>query len=80
MKSEMVNGGEPYMWRVIKGLLGIALIMVGPMLIVITVDDTVFLKNILLRIIGGLCVLLGVHLLHKQFHPNSYKSKPTSSE
>jgi len=46
------------MLRVIKALLGIALIMVGPMLIVITVDDTVFLKNILLRIIGGLCVLL----------------------
>ena len=68
------------MLRVIKALLGIALIMVGPMLIVITVDDTVFLKNILLRIFGGLCILLGVHLLHKQFHPNSYKSKPTSSE
>ncbi|OCX61224.1 hypothetical protein BFM98_19840 [Lysinibacillus sp. AR18-8] len=68
------------MLRVIKALLGIALIMVGPMLIVITVDDTVFLKNILLRIIGGLCVLLGVHLLHRQFHPKSYTSKPTSSE
>lgn len=38
------------MLRVIKALLGIALIMVGPLLIVITVDDTVFLKNILLRI------------------------------
>ncbi|MCS5499610.1 hypothetical protein NY607_00655 [Lysinibacillus sp. A4] len=68
------------MMRVIKALLGIALIMVGPMLIVITVDDTVFLKNILLRIIGGLFILLGVHLLHRQFHPNSYTSKPTSSE
>jgi len=68
------------MLRVIKALLGIALIMVGPMLIVITVDDTVFLKNILLRIIGGLCVLLGVHLLHRQFHPKSYTSKPTSSK
>lgn len=67
------------MLRIIKALLGIALIMVGPMLIVITVDDTVFLKNILLRIIGGLCVLLGVHLLHRLFHPNSYTSKPTSS-
>lgn len=49
-------------------LLGIALIMVGPMLIVITVDDTVFFKNIFLRIIGGLCLLLGVHLLHRLFH------------
>lgn len=68
------------MLRIIKTLLGIALIMVGPMLIVITVDDTVFLKNILLRITGGLCVLLGVHLLHRQFHPNSYTSKPTSSK
>jgi len=68
------------MLRVIKALLGIALIMVGPMLIVITVDDTVFLKNILLRIIGGLCVLLGVNLLHRQFHPKSYTSKPTSSK
>lgn len=68
------------MMRVIKALLGIALIMVGPMLIVITVDDTVLLKNILVRSIGGLCVLLGVHLLHRQFHPNSYTSKPTSSE
>lgn len=68
------------MLRIIKTLLGIALIMVGPMLIVITVDDTVFLKNILLRIIGGLCVLLGVHLLHRQFHPKSYTSKPTSSK
>lgn len=68
------------MLRVIKALLGIALIMVGPLLIVITVDDTVFLKNILLRIIGGLCVLLGVHLLHRQFHPNSYTRKPTSSK
>lgn len=68
------------MLRVIKALLGIALIMVGPMLILITVDDTVFLKNILLRIIGGLCVLLGVHLLHRQFHPKSYTSKHTSSK
>lgn len=68
------------MMRVIKALLGIAFIMVGPMLIVITVDDTVLLKNILVRSIGGLCVLLGVHLLHRQFHPNSYTSKPTSSE
>lgn len=33
------------MLRVIKALLGIALIMVGPMLIVITVDDTVIIKN-----------------------------------
>ncbi|MEE3809593.1 hypothetical protein V2H29_21880 [Lysinibacillus fusiformis] len=68
------------MLRVIKALLGIALIMVGPMLIAITVDDTVWLKNILLRIIGVLSILQGVHLLHRQFHPHAYKRKPRNSK
>ncbi|PKU51237.1 hypothetical protein CRI88_10935 [Lysinibacillus fusiformis] len=62
----------------LKGILGIILIMV--MLIAITVDDTVWLKNILLRIIGVLSILQGVHLVHRQFHPHAYKRKPRNSK
>ncbi len=69
MNSYLFN----YILRMIKGVIGIVLIMIGPMLIVIPVDDTVLLKNICLRIFGVVCILMGVNLVHRQFHPNQYK-------
>lgn len=58
--------------RVIKGFIGSALLTMGLMFIVITVDDKQFLQNVLLRVIGVSSIFIGIHLLHRQFHPHSY--------
>jgi len=59
--------------RLVKGLIGLILIMVGPMLIVITIDDSLLIKNILLKVLGTFCIFIGANMLHRQFHPNKYK-------
>lgn len=66
-----------FLMRIIKGVIGAALLTIGLILIVITVDDTLFLKNVLLRIIGVSSIFMGTHLLHRQFHPRSYKKLGT---
>jgi len=60
--------------KLIKGLIGLILIMVGrPMLLVITIDDSLLIKNILLKVLGTFCIFVGADILHRQFHPNKYK-------
>lgn len=63
--------------RIIKGGIGSALLTMGLMFIVITVDDKQFLQNVVLRIIGVSSIFIGTNLLHKQFHPYSYKKPGT---
>ncbi|GAA3348477.1 hypothetical protein LFU01_25870 [Lysinibacillus fusiformis] len=63
--------------RIIKGGIGSALLTMGLLFIVITVDDKQFLQNVVVRIIGVSSVFIGTHLLHKQFHPYSYKKPGT---
>lgn len=64
--------------RVIKAVTGSALLTMGLMFIVITVDDKQFLQNVLLRIIGVSSIFIGTHLLHRQFHPHAYNKPGTS--
>ncbi|AVK84837.1 hypothetical protein C3943_15385 [Lysinibacillus sp. B2A1] len=59
--------------RFVKGLIGLIFITVGLMLIVITIDDSLLIKNILLKILGTFCIFIGADILHRQFHPNKYK-------
>ncbi|WP_107950280.1 hypothetical protein [Lysinibacillus parviboronicapiens] len=59
--------------RLVKGLIGLILIAVGPMFIVITIDDSLLIKNMLLKVLGTFCIFIGSDMLHKQFHPNKYK-------
>ncbi|MFA1736129.1 hypothetical protein [Lysinibacillus fusiformis] len=63
--------------RVIKGFISSALLTMGLMFIVITVDDKQFLQNVLLRVIGVSSIFIGIHLLHRQFHPHSYNKPGT---
>ncbi len=63
--------------RIIKGLIGSALLTMGLMFVVITVDDKQFLQNVLVRIIGVSSIFIGIQLLHKQFHPHSYNKPGT---
>ncbi|WP_230584787.1 hypothetical protein VO178_12985 [Lysinibacillus fusiformis] len=63
--------------RIIKGVIGSALLTIGLMFVVITVDDKQFLQNVLVRIIGVSSIFIGIHLLHKQFHPHSYNKPGT---
>ncbi|QDP99636.1 hypothetical protein FOH38_03165 [Lysinibacillus fusiformis] len=58
--------------RFVKGLIGLILITVGLMLIVITIDDSLLIKNILLKVLGTFCIFIGADILHRQFHPNKY--------
>ncbi|MFJ7922267.1 hypothetical protein ACIQ6U_21285 [Lysinibacillus fusiformis] len=46
--------------RIIKGLIGSALLTMGLMFVVITVDDKQFLQNVLVRIIGGSSIFIGI--------------------
>ncbi|MGD2196928.1 hypothetical protein [Lysinibacillus fusiformis] len=63
--------------RIIKGVIGSALLTIGLMFIVISVDDKQFLQNVLVRIIGVSSIFIGIHLLHRQFHPHSYNKPGT---
>ncbi|WP_260982710.1 hypothetical protein [Lysinibacillus fusiformis] len=63
--------------RIIKGVIGSTLLTMGLMFIVITVDDKQFLQNVVVRIIGVSSIFIGIRLLHKQFHPYSYKKPGT---
>lgn len=63
--------------RVLKGIFGSALLTMGLMFIVITVDDRQFLQNVLLRIIGVSSIFIGIDFLHRQFHPHSYNKPGT---
>jgi len=66
--------------RFVKGLIGFILIMVGPMLLVITIDDSLLIKNILLKVLGTFSIFIGADILHRQFHPNKYKKKTSSAK
>ncbi|WP_225316210.1 hypothetical protein [Lysinibacillus fusiformis] len=63
--------------RIIKGVIGSALLTMGLIFIVISVDDKQFLQNVLVRIIGVSSIFIGIHLLHRQFHPHSYNKPGT---
>lgn len=41
------------------GIIGILLITVGPMLIVITINDSLLIKNILLIVLETFCIFIG---------------------
>lgn len=59
--------------RYLKGLFGFMLILLGSSLIAITIDDAM-MKNIILRIVGAIFIFFGANTLHRQFHPNKYKT------
>lgn len=59
--------------RFVKGLIGFVTILFGSLLMSITIEDAMA-KNITLKIVGALILIIGITVLQMQIHKDKNKN------